>query len=354
MRRLLMAALALALVPAALRAQSKPEALWYYVDNEAAWTDLQRHIDQIDVLAPDVFGVDSLGVLWGELDPRVLDLARAHHVRVMPLIVNKPFDYRALHVFLSNDAYVRRAVDATVEVCRRYHVDGIQVDFENLHINDRDAFTRFYRSLAEALHGAGCQVSIAVVHRPDELAGPSAYDRWMMETWRGGYDLKALAEAGDFVTVMTYSEHTRRTPPGPSAAIDWVRQVTDYFLKFMPPQKLSLGIPTGAVRWYVSQEDRIVPEMARSYSQGLSYAWAMHELEIHDATPIWNDHYKTTYAFFPSGGTWQWIFLEDARSFQAKLDLVKQLGLRGYSVWVLGPEDPKTWDVAGGARVAGR
>ncbi len=353
MRRLLMTALALLLLPAALRAQKRPEALWYYVDTEESWNDLQKHIDQIDVLAPDVFGVDSLGVLWGELDPKVLALAQAHHVRVMPLIVNKPFDYKALHVLLSNDAYVRRAVDATAEVCRRYHVSGIQVDFENLHINDRDAFTRFYRALGEALHRDGCQLSIAVVHRPDELAGPSAYDRWMMETWRGGYDLKALAEAGDFVTLMSYSEHTRRTPPGPSAAIDWVRQVAEYCLKFIPPEKLSLGIPTGASRWYVSQEDRIQPEMARSYSQGMSYAWALHELERHNAPLIWNDQYRTSYAFFPSGGTWQWIFLEDARSFQAKLDLVRQLGLRGYSVWVLGPEDPKTWDVAG-RRVAGR
>ncbi len=353
MRRLLVLALALTLVPAALRAQKRPEALWYYVDNEEAWTDLQKHIDQIDVLAPDVFGVDSLGVLWGELDPKVLALAQAHHVRVMPLIVNKPFDHKALHVFLSNDAYVRRAVAASAEVCRRYKLDGIQVDFENLHINDRDAFTRFYRSLAEALHRDGCKVSIAVVHRPDELAGPSAYDRWMLETWRGGYDLRALAEAGDFVTLMSYSEHTRRTPPGPSAAIDWVRQVAEYCLKFVPAEKLSLGIPTGAQRWYVSQEDRIQPELARSYSQGLSYAWALHELEAHNAPLLWNDQYKAAYGFFPSGGTWQWIFVEDARTFQAKLDLVRQLGLRGYSVWVLGPEDPKTWDVAG-RRVAGR
>src|SRR5512146_1961454 len=343
MRRLLAAMLALALVPAALRAQKKPEALWYYVDNEDAWTDVQKHIDRIDILAPDVFGVDSLGVVWGELDPRVLALARAHRVRVMPLIANKPFDYRALHVLLSHDEYTRRTIDASAEICRRYHVDGIQIDFENLHINDRDAFTRFYRELGQALHKQGCRLSIAVVHRPDELAGPAAYDRWMMETWRGGYDLKALAEAGDFVTVMSYSQHTRRTPPGPSAAIDWVRQVAEYFLRFMPPEKLSLGIPTGAARWYVSQDERVTPEMARSYNQVLSYAWAMHELEIHDVTPTWNDRYKTTFGFYPSGGTWQWIFLEDARSFQAKLDLVKQLRLRGYSVWVLGPEDPKTW-----------
>ena len=36
--------------------------------------------------------------------------------------------------------------------------------------------------------------------------------------------------------------------------------------------------------------------------------------------------------------------MEDARSFRAKLDLARELGLRGFSVWVLGPEDPEIWD----------
>jgi len=40
-----------------------------------------------------------------------------------------------------------------------------------------------------------------------------------------------------------------------------------------------------------------------------------------------------------------WVFLEDARSFKAKLDLAHRKHLRGFSVWVLGPEDERIWDV---------
>ena len=29
----------------------------------------------------------------------------------------------------------------------------------------------------------------------------------------------------------------------------------------------------------------------------------------------------------------------------AKLDLIQRKNLRGFSVWVLGPEDPATWDL---------
>ncbi|MBX6362800.1 MAG: glycosyl hydrolase [Gemmatimonadetes bacterium] len=348
-RRLLLAFAAAGALAAPAAAQRAPEALFYYVDREDSWRSLQQHIAQIDILAPDVFAVDTMGVIYGELDPRVLELARRHDVKVMPLVVNRPFDDRQLHALLSDDAAVQRLVVSLVELCRRYALYGIQVDFENLNIRDRDAFTRFYRTLATALRNAGgYHTSVAVVHRPDELAGPTKYHQWLMETWRGGYDLKALAEAGDFVTVMTYSQHTRRTPPGPSASIQWVREVTDYFLRFMPPEKLSLGVPTGGMHWYTSQEDRITPELARSYSQNVSYAWGVGLLERHGARIQWSEEHQVPFGFYANGGTWEWVFLEDARSFAAKLELVTQRRLRGYSVWVLGPEDPKIWDAAGG------
>jgi spore germination protein YaaH len=44
-------------------------------------------------------------------------------------------------------------------------------------------------------------------------------------------------------------------------------------------------------------------------------------------------------------GTFEYIFLEDARTFGAKLELMNRHKLRGFSVWVLGPEDPKIWDL---------
>jgi spore germination protein YaaH len=51
------------------------------------------------------------------------------------------------------------------------------------------------------------------------------------------------------------------------------------------------------------------------------------------------------YASYPVGGVNDWVFLEDERSFRAKLALAREKKLRGFSVWVLGPEDERIWDV---------
>ena len=65
------------------------ERLFYYVDREDSYNSLVKHIDQISIVAPQVYVVDSLGIMWGQLDKRVADLAKKHNVKVMPLFTNE-------------------------------------------------------------------------------------------------------------------------------------------------------------------------------------------------------------------------------------------------------------------------
>ena len=340
---LLLAALTVMAAPASGIAQEL-ERLFYYVDQETSFDSFRENLDRIDVVAPSAYSVDADGVLWGEVDPRVLRLAREHDVEVMPLVLNPGFDQEMLHELLTDEAARRRAVESMVELCRRHGYEGIQFDFENLRMSDRAAFTRFFREAARALHDVGFEISIAVVHRPDDLPGPTRYHKWLFKNWRAGYDLEALAEAGDFISVMSYSQHTRRTPPGPQAGLPWVRRVAEYFLRHVPPGKLSLGIPLSSQHWYTSQEDDIEPEKARSYSEGVSHRRARALVERNGGELRWSEEHRVPYAFYSRAGTWEWVFMENARSFRAKLDLARELGLRGFSAWVLGPEDPEIWD----------
>lgn len=321
------------------------ERLFYYTDNEDSWESLRANIERVSIIAPGGYSVDAEGIVWGEVDPRVVRLGRERNVPVMPLIVNPGFNQELLSRLLNDPEARARATEAMVELCRRHGHYGIQFDFENVALPDRDALTQFYRETADALHREGFRISIAVVHRPDDLAGPTRYHEWLFRNWRAGYDVAALGSIGDFVSVMTYSQHTRRTPPGPQAGIPWVEEVVAWFLEQMPASKLSLGIPTGSQHWYTSQEDRIQPEMALSYSENVSWKRAMALVERNDAELSWSDAHQVPYAFYSRGGTFEWVFLEDARSFRAKLDLARKHGLRGFSVWVLGAEDPAIWEM---------
>ncbi|MGH7720568.1 MAG: glycosyl hydrolase family 18 protein [Gemmatimonadaceae bacterium] len=333
-----------AIVPAPLSAQRAAERLFYYVDNEDSYTSLVANIQQITVVAPQVYTVDSLGIVWGSLDRRVLDLARRHGVKVMPLIVNEGFHQPSLRRLLADTAARARATRTMAELCRSEGYWGWQFDIENINLQDRELFTAWYTETARALHDARCTISIAVVHRPETMPGPTGYHRFLYESWRDGYDLAALARVGDFISVMSYSQHTRRTPPGPVAGLPWMRDVVEYFLKFMPPEKLSLGIPLSGQHWY-TRDDPSVPERARSWSESVTWSWGSGLAERHGAALHWDAEQAATWAYYPNGGTYEWLFLEDVRSFRAKLDLAKEKRLRGFSAWVLGREDERIWEV---------
>jgi spore germination protein YaaH len=329
--------------PAAAGAQGAGERLFYYVDREDSYNSLVRHIDEITVIAPQVYVVDSLGIMWGTLDRRVSELAKKHGVKVMPLFTNEGFQQAGLHKLLGDTAAQRRSIESMVAICKANNSWGIQFDVENINIADRDRFTKWYSASADALHRAGCKISIAVVHKTEDGAGPTTYGRFMEDSWRGGYDLAALARAGDFVSMMTYSQHTRRTTPGPVAGLPWTREAMEYFLRFVPPEKLSLGIPTYGGRWYTRGES--TTDRAASTSETVNWSWGSGMAERNNATIQFDAVQQVPFASYMVGGINEWLFLEDARSFRAKLDLVKEKKLRGFSVWVLGPEDQRIWDV---------
>ena len=333
----------LSLISTRLISQDKAEHLFYYVDNEQCFAELRDHVDRVSIVAPAWFSADEDGVVWGSVDQRVLALAKKNGIGVMPLVVNPGFDQSLLHRLLVNDSARRRAINAFVELGRRHGLLGLQFDFENLNMNDKDAFTKFYRETADSLHKEGLKISVAVVHRPDELAGTTPYHKWLFKNWRAGYDLAELAKAGDFITVMTYSQHTRRTTPGPNAGIPWIRQVVEYFLKFMPPGKLSLGIPLQSQYWYTALDTAGFQPGAHSWSRALSYAEGMGMVDRNSVTVQWNDRQQVPFAVIENDGLFEYLYLEDARSFRSKLDVMNQFHLRGFSAWVLGAEDPAVW-----------
>lgn len=322
----------------------KAEALFYLLDAPESFDRFRENVEQIDIVCPQTFLVSKEGVLTGTVDQRILQLAKAHGVKVMPLIVNKGFDGKLLHDIVSNPIARKRSIEMMLTYASQLGLDGWQFDLEGLHIADRENFTQYFRETAEALHGAGLQLSAALVHATDKVGGIGPYQQFLYENWRAGYDLKALAEVGDFLSIMTYDQHTRRTTPGPVAGIKWVERVVQHLLNAgVPPEKLSMGIPSYSVHWFADYNEE---RGGFSNGRSLGYDGVQHLLGKYDLTPTWHELAGCNYALWENDGVFEYLFIEDEKSLQLKLELMKKYALRGYSVWVLGREAPGFWEVA--------
>lgn len=324
-------------------AQYKSENIFYMTDTPDSYESFIKNLRQISMVCPQTFLISRDGVLSGSMDQRVIDSAKKYKIQVVPLIVNSGFTAPLLHQIVGNPIVRKRSIQMMLEYARIYQLDGWQFDLEGLHISDKDSFTTYYKETAQALHAAGLSLSAAVVHQVEKVGGTTPYHNFLFESWRAGYDLKAMAAYGDFLSIMSYDQHTRRTPPGPVAGYAWVERVIQFLLsEGVPAEKISMGVPNYSVRWY---PDYTEERGGFSNGQQIPYKTVRHYLAKNNATMQWDNKGKCHYAVWDNDGVNEYMYIEDARSFKEKLRLLQQYKLRGISVWVLGKEDPDFWNV---------
>lgn len=336
------------LLPALAAAQA-PEAIWYVRNDDGGIRSFVANARHVSIVAPQVYAIDSAGTIRGGTDARIVAAARANGVQLHPLVMNPGFDLGILHHIVTDRTARTASARNLAALCRRERLDGIQLDFENIHVSDRDAFTAFAREAADSVHAAGCRLSAAVVPRTSDDRGVLPYHHYMYDYWRGAYDYRALAESLDFISYMTYAQHTGGSTPGPVAGYAWMKASLDYLLALgVPVQKISLGIPAYSDYWYAGHS--AARNEARPVGEDIAYPRVMTIMRDAGATPVWDDAQKAWYAMWERQGVFEHAWIEDARAFEAKLGLVRQHRLRGYSVWLMGLEDPRTWEIVGPVR----
>lgn len=312
-------------------ALSPATTLFYYVEEPSAFTSALTHLNQISIIAPQVLVMDREGFVFGEVNPDLLQAARRHGVAVMPLVLNEGFKQEVIHAVLDDPAKMQRAIRYLLYYADRDDYWGIQFDFENIHVSYRQLYTRFVEKAARQFHGRGRKFGVAVV--PKHSDRPEDYDESHWSNWAGVFDYATLARAADFLSVMTYDQHSRVTPPGPVAAAPWMKQVIEHTLTHVPREKISLGIPlyfrswnSGGLRGGYGGFPDVVPMLHRP-----------------GAEAEWSGNHQVPWFRYLADGVEHEVWYEDVRSFRAKVELVARYGLQGFSAWVIGQEDPRIW-----------
>ena len=76
---------------------------------------------------------------------------------------------------------------------------------------------------------------------------------------------------------------------------------------------------------------------------GASERW----LEENGVELIWQDDVGLSYGELETDDQKQYLWFEDAKSLQMKMDLIKKYELAGVACWKLGLETEDVWDVVG-------
>lgn len=343
---------------------SNTEALWYYKEEPRSRESFFKHADKIDVLGPQTYFLKSGGVVVGSVKQDVLDKAEQENIKVMPLVANiiilkngkEYFDMSLMNDLLSDTSNWEKFAKTLRDEGRKYGYYGWQLDLEHINLQDKEKFIQFVTYLKGELAKDNLKLSAAIVSKTSDY--PEDYTPTYWREWAGAYDYERLGEVLDFVSVMAYDQPNG---PGPVATLDWSKKVMNYTLTKIPKEKVSFGIPTYS--WaYRSVDLKNKKSHFRMVDYGLVQIW-LNQAEKQKIIKLSAEGYRYAYQKFWTTGTGSsnvfggqtWvsynyngrnytIWAENVESFQRKLDSIKQAGLRGYSAWVLGDEDPKVWE----------
>jgi spore germination protein len=318
-------ALLLAPPPAPASAAQPNMLRWVYMVGSQLPDSIRQHPENIDVLSPAWFHLDANGDIYGDDVPAITQFAKAHGIKMMPIVANGEFDPWAAHTVLSDGATQTRALDGLTWMVNNYGYDGINIDFENLYNDDRDGFSAFMTNVYSRVHREnGKTVTLALASKTKET-----YDGFA-----GPFDYAALAPNFDLAVVMTYDDHYAGGEAGPVAPLDWVEKVINYATQSIPPSKLLLGLPFYGYNWNVSNG---------GWARAMGYQDIVQTVFNHGAGIQMDAASGTPFYSYDSGNGVHQIWFENSTSLGLKLSLAAKHGLAGWGAWRVGMEDQNFW-----------
>ncbi|MGD8191379.1 glycosyl hydrolase family 18 protein [Brevibacillus ginsengisoli] len=283
-------------------------------------------------LAPFSFRIKRDGTL--DIPPldNLPEIAHRNHTISMMVVTNLEKDQFSAELgsmILHDENLSNRLIDNILSTASKLNFRDIHFDIEHIKPEDRDAYNLFLRKAAKRIKGAGLMLSTALA--PKTSAAQKG-------AWYTSHDYRTHGEIADFVVIMTYEWGYSAGPPMPVSPINSVRKVLEYAITEIPPSKIVMGQNLYGYDWTLP------------YKPGGSYARALSPQQAIDLARARNVpiQYDTTaqaphFTYQDDAGKKHEVWFEDARSIQAKFDLLRELKLRGISYWKLGLAFPQNW-----------
>ncbi|QEK19554.1 glycosyl hydrolase family 18 protein [[Clostridium] hylemonae] len=321
---------------------------WHNVTNSDANSSVLQKIAEskgLTTIAPTWFHVkDTDGNMDSIASTDYVNYAHQANIEVWATI--RDFDgginsYDESYELLSYTSKRETLINQLVAEALQSNIDGINVDFEKISDECGEHYIQFIRELSVRCRQNGLVLSV---------------DNYVPKGFNMQYDRREQGIVADYVVIMGYDEHYAGSPEaGSVASYDFVKEGIEETLKEVPADKVISGIPFFTRLWEETPKTEEELASQKGTEEGEyamkveSKAYGMTEAKDvvaqAGAEITWDDAAKQNYAKWESGGVTYEIWLEDEKSLEAKLDLMKQNKLAGTAAWALGLEDPNVWQL---------
>lgn len=300
--------------------------------SETMIKEVTNRIGSLTYLAMFSYQINRDGSLIPPQTDDIPNIARskgATNALVVSNIENYQFSGDLIHAVLIDEKAQNQLIGNLIQIANDIGYKDIHFDFEFLKPEDREAYNDFLEKARDRFHRAGLTISTAV--------GPKATE--VTTGIFGGHDYTTQGKIVDFVALMTYEWGYTYSAPQAVSPINQVKRVVDYAVSTIPSEKVVLGQNLYGYDWSTPfPPDGGVAAKAISPQQAIAIA-------LKNNAEIQYDYRAQApfFHYYDEKGVYHEVWFEDARSIQAKFDLIKQYGLRGIMYWKLGLSFPQNW-----------
>ncbi len=283
----------------------------------------------MNVIAPTWFSLnDNQGGFESFGTPDYVE--RAHNMGLEVWGVLDDFNYNNVnnanidvYAVLSSTTNRTRLIEGIIAEALRLGLDGINLDFERVNADSGEHYAQFIRELS-------------IQCRLNELT--FSIDNYVPFNFNAYLRRDVQGKVADYVVIMGYDEHWHGSgDPGSVASINYVSNGIDKTLEQVPKEKVVNALPFYSILWKI--------DGAEVTDEYLTMINTQDFLDRIGRQGEWNEETQQQYLEWTSGSATYKLWVENEKSIQVKLNVMKAKDIAGVAVWRLGYGTPAVWEM---------
>jgi len=294
---------------------------------------LIRNLPYMSFITVFTYGFTPDGGLIGINDEDIIRIATDYGVAPIMLIStlgeNGAFSNELASRLLNNINAQNALIDNITENMRAKGYRGLDIDFEFVFPEDRENYIQFVSMLTERLNNEGYFVMTALAPKVSSDQPGLMYE---------AHDYAGLGAASNAVLIMTYEWGYTYGPPMAVAPVKNVRRVVEYAVTQIPNNKIFMGLPFYGYDW-------TLPFIQGTKARSMGSVQAVNIARRTGSVIQFDEQAQTPFFNYTDilTGKDHVVWFENARSIQAKLELIMEFDLIGTGIWNVMRYFPEGW-----------
>lgn len=263
---------------------------------------------------------ELLSPLWDDVPmiKSAIEFGVIPALTLTPFGPNGAFSNELISAIVNNESAIQRLIEELLSMMSTKGFKALDIDFEYIKKEDREAFVAFVTKITAAMNEKGYQVSVALAPKTSKDQTGLLYE---------GKDYEALGKVANQVLIMTYEWGYTYGPPMAVSPIPSVKKVLDYAVTAIPKEKITMGIPNYGYDWPLPFEKGTTKAKTIGNVEAV-------RLAIKYGVPIqFDEESQSPFFQYTEDNVIHEVWFEDARSIQAKLNLIEEYGIKGAGYW---------------------